>query len=87
VRVTASDVRRRLHHFYSDTGADVRIEIPSGSYTPEFHWTPAHTSPPVEVVAPPLPARARKPGVRLRMMVRRFDAASRLRLGRSVLDG
>ncbi|MBN8730186.1 MAG: hypothetical protein J0L64_06555 [Acidobacteria bacterium] len=36
VRVTASDVRKRLHQFYSETPSAVRIEIPSGSYTPHF---------------------------------------------------
>jgi len=39
VRVTASDVRKRLLHFYSEAGAgcDFRIELPPGSYIPEFH--------------------------------------------------
>lgn len=38
VRVTASDVRRRLLHFYSEFGANsaVQIDLPSGSYIPEF---------------------------------------------------
>ena len=36
VRVTASDVRRRLHHFYSETASECRIDIPSGGYAPEF---------------------------------------------------
>ncbi len=36
VRVTASDVRKRLHHFYADANSEIRIEIPSGSYAPEF---------------------------------------------------
>src|SRR5258708_7254258 len=36
VRVTASDVRKRLHQFYADTSSSIRIEIPSGSYGPEF---------------------------------------------------
>jgi hypothetical protein len=37
VRVTASDVRKRLHQFYSETRFDIRIDLPSGSYVPEFH--------------------------------------------------
>ncbi|MEP6537746.1 MAG: hypothetical protein ABJF23_20590 [Bryobacteraceae bacterium] len=38
VRVTASDVRRRLHHYYADAAnADgLQIDLPSGSYIPEF---------------------------------------------------
>jgi hypothetical protein len=38
VRVTACDVRKRLIHFYSDFGAkaEFRIELPPGSYIPEF---------------------------------------------------
>jgi hypothetical protein len=38
VRVTACDVRKRLLHFYSDFGArsEFRIELPPGSYIPEF---------------------------------------------------
>ncbi len=38
VRVTASDVRRRLHQYYSDHGSisGWRVDLPSGSYIPEF---------------------------------------------------
>jgi hypothetical protein len=52
VRVTASDVRKRLHQFYSEAHFDIRIDLPSGSYVPEFHrvaaavpipLVPAHT--------------------------------------------
>jgi len=39
VRVTASEVRKRLLQHYNDAGAEskYRIELPSGSYLPEFH--------------------------------------------------
>jgi len=39
VRVAASDVRKRLIQHYAGAGADskFRIEIPAGSYLPEFH--------------------------------------------------
>lgn len=47
VRVTASDVRRRLHHFYSETASEFRIDLPSGGYAPGFR----------RVAAPP-PARS-----------------------------
>lgn len=54
VRVTASDLRRRLHQFYSDTESNgpVRIELPSGSYIPEFRLIEQRT-PPIEVASPP----------------------------------
>jgi hypothetical protein len=39
VRVTANDVRKRLRR-YNDAAPEpgVRIELPSGSYIPEFHY-------------------------------------------------
>jgi hypothetical protein len=38
VRVTASDVRKRLLRFYTTTPAGaIRIELPPGLYIPEFH--------------------------------------------------
>jgi hypothetical protein len=42
VRVTACDVRKRLTQFYSDFGthAEFRIELPLGSYIPEFQILP-----------------------------------------------
>jgi hypothetical protein len=36
VRVTASDVRKRLLQYYSQVETDIRILLPSGSYMPEF---------------------------------------------------
>jgi hypothetical protein len=38
VRVTASDVRKRLHHFYAEleSAPEFRIELPPGSYIPEI---------------------------------------------------
>jgi hypothetical protein len=64
VRVKAGEVRKRLGIYYSDQGArdPIRIELPSGTYVPEFHpnasgvtpmtalATPAVASPP-EVVS------------------------------------
>ena len=39
VRVKAGEVRKRLSIYYSDLGSHnpVRIELPSGTYVPEFH--------------------------------------------------
>jgi len=71
VRVQAGEVRRRLEQYYHATpeGSSVRIELPVGSYTPEFIWTGLTTShedaPTVDLpsVLPkpaPLPERRRK---------------------------
>jgi TolB-like protein len=41
VRVRASEVRKKLAQYYSETGRakpEVRIELPSGSYVPRFHF-------------------------------------------------
>src|SRR5215813_287985 len=57
VRVQAGEVRRRLEqYYYTATDVPVRIEIPIGSYHPEFHWNtqPAVTKGPQadHVIAP-----------------------------------
>jgi hypothetical protein len=48
VRVQAGDVRRRLEQYYhvAPNHKVVRIELPVGSYTPEFIWS--HAAPPLE---------------------------------------
>lgn len=40
VRVKANELRKRLAQYYVEAGheQEVRIELPSGSYVPEFHW-------------------------------------------------
>ncbi len=40
VRVKATEVRRKLAQYYHETTKPplVRIELPSGSYVPKFHW-------------------------------------------------
>jgi len=42
VRVKASDVRRRLAQYYLSltTPPSVQIDLPTGSYAPQFHWAP-----------------------------------------------
>lgn len=43
VRVRASEVRKKLAQYYSDARTEkpaVRIELPSGSYVPRFHFEP-----------------------------------------------
>lgn len=56
VRVKATEVRRKLAQFYRETASPplVRIELPTGSYVPKFHWVPlaqphAETPPPASV--------------------------------------
>jgi TolB-like protein/Tfp pilus assembly protein PilF len=52
VRVRASDVRKKLALFYSEYQQEtlaVRIELPSGSYVPRFHFQPPETQAPPEV--------------------------------------
>jgi hypothetical protein len=46
VRVNAGEVRRRLEQYYYAAPIDtpVRIEIPIGSYVPEFRWTSEATT-------------------------------------------
>jgi hypothetical protein len=41
VRVKAGDVRKRLGLYYAEQGAQnpVRIELPAGTYVPEFRWS------------------------------------------------
>jgi hypothetical protein len=43
VRVKASEVRRRLAQYYQSlrTPPTVQIDLPAGSYAPQFHWAPA----------------------------------------------
>jgi hypothetical protein len=63
VRVTASDVRKRLLRFYkSSSSSTLRIELRSGSYIPEFHYVvdesaysaapDAEPAPRLEVISP-----------------------------------
>ncbi len=53
VRVKAGEVRKRLGLYYSGGGAQdaIRIELPPGTYVPEFHPAPL----PASVLAPPPP--------------------------------
>lgn len=46
VRVRASEVRKKLARYYEGLGRKippVRIELPSGSYVPRFHFKPSQT--------------------------------------------
>jgi hypothetical protein len=61
VRVTASDVRKRLLQFYGFASAPspYRIELPSGSYVPEFRCLTVPATPEVHV-KPLQPIRRRR---------------------------
>src|SRR5215467_6549074 len=55
VRVKAGEVRKRLGLYYSSEGAHdpVRIEMPAGTYVPEFHAAAVVVIAPA--IAPPVP--------------------------------
>jgi dipeptidyl aminopeptidase/acylaminoacyl peptidase len=64
VRMRATEVRKRLAQYYREAAATpvVRIELPPGSYVPEFHWSlqtkvedELVTSTPLVAVAPRWP--------------------------------
>src|SRR5271157_1697852 len=69
VRVKAGEVRKRLGLYYSDLGArnPLRIELPSGTYVPEFR---AAAAPPAEVSVPE-PAAEPDPSLRPKPVARR----------------
>jgi hypothetical protein len=55
VRVTANEVRKRISQFYQESSRAhlIQIELPRGSYVPEFRIQPARrTDKPVETEAP-----------------------------------
>jgi len=60
VRVTASDVRKRLHQYYSENESAIRVDLPAGSYSPEFRALPIRETPLPSKPAPPPPVRRRR---------------------------
>jgi hypothetical protein len=40
VRVTATEIRKRIAQYYQEPGheTELRLSLPSGSYVPQFHW-------------------------------------------------
>jgi hypothetical protein len=66
VRVTATEIRKRIAQYYQEPGheTELRLSLPSGSYVPQFHWPQTakdtgHTQtapapPPASVSAAPL---------------------------------
>lgn len=59
VRVTASDVRKRLHQYYSEKESAIRIDLPAGSYSPEFRAMPSRETPRPSAPVPTPPHRRR----------------------------
>src|ERR1700760_1107883 len=43
VRVTATEIRKRIAQYYQEPGheSELRLSLPSGSYVPQFHWPQA----------------------------------------------
>src|ERR1700723_1562044 len=43
VRVTATEIRKRIAQYYQEPGheTELRVSLPSGSYVPQFHWPQA----------------------------------------------
>jgi hypothetical protein len=62
VRVGAREVRKRLAQFYitpEGAAAEIRIDLPSGSYAPDFHYAAAAPEKPVAMPpVEPAPARS-----------------------------
>jgi len=62
VRVRATEVRKRLAQYYGQATVppEVRIEVPSDSYVPEFHWS-RRTTVEAELVTPAPPVGVAQP--------------------------
>jgi TolB-like protein len=67
VRVKATEVRKKLAQYYQELTrpAALRIELPPGSYVPQFHWEAPEKAAPAgsesHVAAPPQPFPAQQP--------------------------
>jgi hypothetical protein len=66
VRVKAGEVRKRLGLYYAGQGASdpVRIDLPAGTYIPEFRW--AEAAPPAILPEAPVPEAVPPPKTRVR---------------------
>ena len=90
VRVKAGEVRKRLGLYYSDQGSrnPVRIELPSGTYVPEFHLVsvPPSTPPEAGPYEPsPAPVLAAPPRRQLAPIARRAILAALVLAAAAVL--
>ncbi|HEV2711205.1 MAG TPA: hypothetical protein VGU67_13405 [Edaphobacter sp.] len=57
VRVTATEIRKRIAQYYQDPGHEdeLRISLPIGSYIPQFHWPHGGKQEGVPQPLPPAP--------------------------------
>jgi hypothetical protein len=85
VRVQAGEVRRRLEQYYHEFSktSDLRIDLPVGTYVPEFLHPPAE--PPVKASTQPLPIR--KPSRNWKMVAWTALAVNLLLVGGLVAPG
>jgi len=69
VRVKAGEVRKRLHLYYTNEGLrdEIRIELPAGTYVPEFHPGPVQDKVPDKVLESPAPAPVIAPAAKRRL--------------------
>lgn len=67
VRLKAGEVRRRLAQYYAEEerAPEIRIEIPVGSYIPEFHRSPAADSVPPSAASGAVRPRAARSKLRV----------------------
>jgi hypothetical protein len=69
VRTTAAEVRRRLAVYYQETvGSDVRIQLPIGTYVPQFVFTDA-LEPPRDLAANVIAPSARQGHFRKTLLI------------------
>jgi hypothetical protein len=62
VRVTATEIRKRIAQYYQDSSdpSELRISLPPGSYVPRFEWpSPADLSTPTDLHHPERSSEAR----------------------------
>ncbi|HEX3744059.1 MAG TPA: hypothetical protein VHW09_09015 [Bryobacteraceae bacterium] len=85
VRTSACEVRKRIAQYYHELGHEheIRIDLPSGSYLPEFRY-PAVAPPPLTLVEPPPVAVTALSGLRIWAQKRSGLAAA---AGLAVLTG
>ena len=98
VRTSACEVRKRIAQYYHEPGheAELRIDLPSGSYVPEFHFVeaaPAATAPAAGMETRRIAEWLGVPAAHPRMAAAAFGvvlalgaATAGLRSTRSVLD-
>jgi hypothetical protein len=76
VRTSACEVRKRIAQYYHEPGHEheIRIDLPSGSYIPEFSY-PSSVPRPLQVVAEP------PPRVAVTAFIREWGQSQRMTLG------